>query len=157
MRCCSQSMWHFSHNFTGLPLWVKFASFLSKTHELYFGFVWFYGISTSEGHLMPNHFFTYIKFLISKHILKITFLNKPELVFFFGRKLNASAKFQTIQLSISTIFCLHTLISMNKLFFLLRIKCKNTFISNNSVLLKYTVLCLHSFEWSDSSISNSSV
>ena len=43
--------------------------------------VWFYGISTIVGYLMPNPFYTYIKYMISKHILKITFLNKPEPVF----------------------------------------------------------------------------
>ena len=46
-----------------------------------FGLVWFYGISTIVGHLMPNPLYTYIKYMVSKHILKITFLNKPELVF----------------------------------------------------------------------------
>ena len=44
--------------------------------------VWFYGILTIVGHLMPSDFYTYIKYMISKHILKITFLNKPELIFF---------------------------------------------------------------------------
>ena len=49
---------------------------------VWFGLVWFYGISTIVGYLMPNPFYTYIKYMISKHILKITFLNKPELGFF---------------------------------------------------------------------------
>ena len=38
--------------------------------------VWFYGISTNVGHLMPNPL--YIKYTIPKHILKITSLNEPE-------------------------------------------------------------------------------
>ena len=46
-------------------------------------FVWFYGVSTVVDHSMANPFYTYVKLLISKHILKITFLNKPELFFFF--------------------------------------------------------------------------
>ena len=29
---------------------------------------------------MPNPFYTYIKYVISKHILKITFFNKADLV-----------------------------------------------------------------------------
>ena len=32
----------------------------------------------------PNRSYTYIKYMISKHILKITFLNKSKLVFFFA-------------------------------------------------------------------------
>ena len=31
---------------------------------------------------MPIPFYPYIKYMISKHILEITFLNKPELIFF---------------------------------------------------------------------------
>ena len=37
------------------------------------GLVWFYGISTIVGHFMPNPFYAYIKYMISKHILTITF------------------------------------------------------------------------------------
>ena len=33
------------------------------------------------GHLMPNTFYTYIKYIVSKHTLGITSLNKPELIF----------------------------------------------------------------------------
>ena len=44
--------------------------------------VWFYGISTIVGYLMPNPLFTYILNMICKHILLITFLNDPELIFF---------------------------------------------------------------------------
>ena len=47
-----------------------------------FGLIWFYGISTIVGHLMLNSFYTYIKYKIFTHILKIPLLNKPELVLF---------------------------------------------------------------------------
>ena len=43
--------------------------------------VWFYGISTIIGYLMPNPFYTYILNMISKHILWITSLNEPDLIF----------------------------------------------------------------------------
>ena len=33
-----------------------------------FCLVWFYDIWTTTGHLMPNPFYTYIKYMISKHI-----------------------------------------------------------------------------------------
>ena len=38
-----------------------------------FGLVWFYGISTLLGYLMLNLFYTYIEYMIGKHILLITF------------------------------------------------------------------------------------
>ena len=44
--------------------------------------VGFYGISTLVGYSMPNPFYTYSSNMISKHILLVTFLNKPELIFF---------------------------------------------------------------------------
>ena len=46
--------------------------------------VQFYGVSTLVGHLMPNpiYIYIYIKYTISKHIWSITFLNKPEFIFF---------------------------------------------------------------------------
>ncbi len=43
--------------------------------------VWFYSVSTIVFHLMPNRFYTYIEYIISKHILKRSFLNKPDLFF----------------------------------------------------------------------------
>ena len=44
--------------------------------------VWFYGILTLIGYLMPNLFHTYILQIgFLKHILLITFLNEPELIF----------------------------------------------------------------------------
>ena len=54
---------------------------LNKKKPIGSGLIWFYGISTTVGHFMPNPFYKYIKYMISKHILKITFLNKPELIF----------------------------------------------------------------------------
>ena len=44
--------------------------------------VWFYGISTIVSHLISNLFYANILNMISKHILLITFLNEPELIFF---------------------------------------------------------------------------
>ncbi len=49
---------------------------------LFIGLVWFYGISTIVGYLMPDPFYKYIKYMISKHILKMIFLNKPECIYF---------------------------------------------------------------------------
>ena len=46
-----------------------------------FDLVYFYGISTIEGYLIPNTFYTYTLNMFSKHILKITSFNKPELIF----------------------------------------------------------------------------
>ena len=34
------------------------------------------------GYLMLDHFYTYIKYMISKYILYIISLNEPELIFF---------------------------------------------------------------------------
>ena len=59
---------------------------------VWFGLVYFYGISTIVGYLMPNPFL---------YILTVLF--------------------QTIQFSISTVFCLHT------------VKYQNSFFLNNSV------------------------
>ena len=44
----------------------------------WFGLVWF-GFMAYQP-LMSNHFYTYIKYMINEHILKITILNKPEFV-----------------------------------------------------------------------------
>ena len=54
----------------------------------YIGFdvVWFYGISIIVEHLILSTFYTYIKYMIPKHILKITFLNKPDLIFWLTVK-----------------------------------------------------------------------
>ena len=40
-----------------------------KIGLIWFGLVWFYGISTFVGYVMPNSVFTYIKPKISKRIL----------------------------------------------------------------------------------------
>ena len=53
---------------------------------VWFGLVWFYGISTIVGYLMPNPCDTYIKYVLCKHILLITFLD--ELVLLFCSQLN---------------------------------------------------------------------
>ena len=48
---------------------------------VWLGLAWFSGISTIVGYLKSNPFYTYILNMISKHILMITFLNEPELIF----------------------------------------------------------------------------
>ena len=65
--------------------------------------VWFYGISTIEGSFNAIAFlFIYIKYLISKHILLITILYKPELIFF--THLNGFTYFCLIQMILFTIY-----------------------------------------------------
>ena len=62
-----------------LPTWQMFLFYAG--HSLVrLGFIC--GILTIEGHLIPNAFYIYIEYMISKHILKITFLNKPEFRYF---------------------------------------------------------------------------
>ena len=83
--------------------------------------------SLAEGqYVTPNPFYKYIKYIISKHILFITFLNKPEFIF-----LHTVKWFQLISNnSLShkyTVFCLHT------------VKSKNSSISNNSIYHKYSL------------------
>ena len=47
-----------------------------------FGLVGFYGISTIVDYLMPNPLYAYIYiYMICVHILLITFVNVPELIF----------------------------------------------------------------------------
>ena len=41
----------------------------------------FYGTLNIVRHSMSSPFHTYIKYMISKHIFKITFLNKPVFIF----------------------------------------------------------------------------
>ena len=57
----------------------------------FFGFS-FYGIATIVGYLMPNRFYTYTNYMISKHILKITFLNKSQLFFFCTQMVSLNFK-----------------------------------------------------------------
>ena len=56
--------------------------------------VWFHGISIIEGYLMPNPLYTYIKYMIWKQNLLITFLDKPEV--FFCTQLNGFKYFYQI-------------------------------------------------------------
>ena len=51
---------------------------------IWFGLVWFNGISTMVVYLMPNPVYTYVLniYMICKHILLITFINESE--FFFA-------------------------------------------------------------------------
>ena len=53
----------------------------------WFSLVRFYGISTLVGHLMPNPFYTFIKYIISKHILENNIF-KQTLADFFGTQSN---------------------------------------------------------------------
>ena len=55
---------------------------VNKGYILLIGLVWFYALSTIVSHLIPNPFYTYIKYMIFKHTLQITSLNKPEYIFF---------------------------------------------------------------------------
>ena len=50
------------------PLKLTLYHILLVVEGLSNGLVWFYGISTIVGYLMPNPFYTYIKYMISKHI-----------------------------------------------------------------------------------------
>ena len=85
---------------------VSFSFCDSSLHLLImFNVVWFYGISTLVGHLIPNPFHKYIWYMISKHILKMRFLNKLEFVFLiFCTQLNGLTLFQTIQFSKNTVW-----------------------------------------------------
>ena len=70
-----------------LHIVIWFQVFLSNINNLHTVIVWlgcveFYGISTIVGYLMPNPLYMYIKYMISKHILLITSLNKPEFILF---------------------------------------------------------------------------
>ena len=43
---------------------IKFFLIYLEIMNLRLGLVWFYGISTIVGYLMPNPFYTYIKYMI---------------------------------------------------------------------------------------------
>ena len=64
--------------------------------------VWFYGISNIVGYLMPfkSILYIYIKYMICKYIVLITFLNKPELIF---ASLNGFSYFCPMQIILFTI------------------------------------------------------
>ena len=55
---------------------------------VFFGLVVFYGISTIRGWCAKSPLYIYIEYMISKHILLITFLKNPELNFFFCSQFN---------------------------------------------------------------------
>ena len=57
-------LWHINH------CWLFYSRPSSYIYIKYiwFGLVWFYGISTIAGYLMPNPLYTYITYMISKHI-----------------------------------------------------------------------------------------
>ena len=73
----------------GLVLWhINHCSLFNAKSFLYihirykwFSLAGFYSMSTTVGYLMPNPLYTYIKYMICKHILSIIFLNEPELIF----------------------------------------------------------------------------
>ena len=48
----------------------------------WFGLAWFYGISNIVGYLMLIFLCIFVKYMISKYILLMIFLNEPELIFF---------------------------------------------------------------------------
>ena len=67
--------------------------------HIWFGLVWFYGISNIKGYLMPN------TFLYVYTVLSQTIQFKHQYRFFVYTQLNVKAVlFLTIQLSISTLF-----------------------------------------------------
>ena len=84
--------------------------------------IWFNGISTLDGYLMPNPIYTYLWLCLVWFygILTIVRYFIPNLFLYIQIVL-----FQTIHFSISTVFCLHA------------VKCQNSSISNNSVSYKY--------------------
>ena len=69
---------------------------------------WFYGISTSIGYLIPNIVHTYILniYMIFNHLFLITFLNEPEL-FFFLHKVKWFQVFLCSNNNLTSVICLH--------------------------------------------------
>ena len=66
------------------------------------GFVWFYGISNRVDYLMPKlRLYIYIRYMISKHIQVLTFLNEPEQ--FFCTQLNGFTHLNLIRIILCTI------------------------------------------------------
>ena len=51
-----------------------------KTAKALYQMIWFYGISTVVGYLILNYLFTYIKYIIWKHIFLITCEKKPGVI-----------------------------------------------------------------------------
>ena len=71
-------LWHINH------CRLFNAKFYLYTYIKYiwFGLAGFNGVSTIIDYLMPNPLYTYVLNMICKHILLITFLKKPELIFY---------------------------------------------------------------------------
>ena len=86
------------------------------------GLVWFYGISTIVGYLMPNPVYTYIKYIICKRFVD-NILNEPELI--FCTQLNGFKYFNLL-----LIICLH------------KVKWFQVLLCNSHSLI--SVICLHS-------------
>ena len=114
--------------FVGFLWCINYCWLFNATSSLYiyikyigFGLVRFYGASSIVVHLMPNTFHIYIKYIISKQILKNNFWNKPELLFLYTVKLfhlisNTSLLFTHSHLFKYSFFCLHTVKSKTVLF-----------------------------------------
>ena len=59
------ALWHINHCWlsnakSSLYIYIKY---------IWFGFVWLYGISTIVGYFMPNPFYSYIEYMITKHFV----------------------------------------------------------------------------------------
>ena len=96
---------------------------------------------------MPNPLHAYIKYVVSKYFLLITFLNES-LHIHFCTQLNSftvkykTALFQTIQFSISTVFCLHS--RLFKWFFVYTQLNVKTALFQTIQFSISAVFCLHS-------------
>ena len=91
---CLYCLFSFFFFFTRLELSVSL--FLGL---IWFGLVWFYGISTIVYHLMPN------PFLYIKTVLFQTIQFSINLVFVYTQLNIQRVLFQTIQFSINSVFC----------------------------------------------------
>ena len=101
-------LWHINHcrlfnTKSFLYIYIKY---------IWFGLVGFSGISTIVGYSMPNPLNVYILsiHMNCKHILLITFLNEPELIF-----LHTVKWFQVLLCSsnnLTSIICFHTVCSI---------------------------------------------
>ena len=100
--------------------------------------VWFWFglvLSTIVGHLMPNPFHTVIKYMISKHLLKITFLNKPGRVFRYTVKCFLVISNNSVKHKYSLLFAHSYLLVLKRSFLVhIQLNVKNSSVSNNSVL-----------------------
>ena len=82
---------------------------------------------------MPNSFYTFIKKTISKNILKIAFLNKPEFVFFLhtGKWYHLISN-NSVKHKYYLLFT-HLVIGLKSFFCLYTVRYQNSSILNNSV------------------------